>query len=131
MFLFQIRINLNEKNNVMAIKDYLTNDLGANGPEPTGKGRRRSFFKRPGKNARRAFKQMNTLLREEVFGDRPNITNVCFLLVNEKKTSRYLKRSGINTFCDHILVLSGEDEFDLETVRKKICPEAQIVRGTD
>ena len=128
-FLFQVRINLDEKNDVAAIKNYLATSLEANGPEPTLTGRKGLFFKRPRKNARRAFEQMNSLLREETFGDRPNIPNVCFLLVNEKITSRFLKKSGINTFCDHTLVFSGKDEFDVATIQKKICPEAQIVRG--
>ena len=68
-------------------------------------------------------------LKEESFGNRPNISNICLLLVNDKKTSRYLKKSEINKFCDHTIVISGEDEVDLATIRKKICPEAQIVRG--
>ena len=123
-FLFQVSINLNEKNDVTAIEDYLTNNLAPNGPEPA---RRGGYFKR--RHARRAFKKMNALLREEIFGDRPNITNLCFLLVNEKRISRHLRRSGINTFCDHCFVFSAEDVIDFATIPKKICPEAQIVRG--
>ena len=110
----------------MTIKDYLTTDLEANGPEQPRRGR---FFKRPRRNARRAFQEINTRIRENSFGNRPDISNICFLLVNEEKTSRYLKKSGINKFCDHTLVFSGKDELDLATIQKKICPEAQIVRG--
>ena len=124
-----MRINLNEKNDLVAIKDYLTNDLEANGPEPPPKGRRRPFLKRPRKNARRAFEEINTRVRENTFGNRPNISNICFLLVNEEKISKYLKKSGLNTFCDHTLVFSGKDAFNVATIRKKICPEAQVVRG--
>ena len=122
-FLFQLQIKLNEKNDIAAIKNYLATDLIGSGPE---------YSRRHRRHARRAFKQMNALLRNGLYGDRPNIPNVCFLLINEKKTSRYLRylrRSGINMFCHHMFVFSGDDWIDLTTIRKEICPEAQIVRG--
>ena len=118
--IFQLQIKLNEKNDIAGIKNYLATDLIGSGPE---------YSRRHRRHARRAFKQMNALLRNGLYGDRPNIPNVCFLLVNEKITSRFLKKSGISTFCDHTLVFSGKDEFDVATIRKKICPEAQVVRG--
>ena len=129
-FLFQVRINLNEKNDVATIKAYLTTDLEGKGPESTRKGKRRPILKRP----KRAFGEINTRIREKSFGDRPSIPNICLLLVNDEKNSKYLKKSGLkksglDTFCDHTLVFSGEDEVDLETIRKKICPESQIIRG--
>ena len=132
--LFQVRINLNEKNDMAAIKNYLTTDLESAGPEPPRKGLRGSFFRgfpklAKRRNARRAFREIYQRLKEESFGNRPNISNICLLLVNEKRTSRYLKNSEINRFCDHTLVFSGEDEIDLAAIRKKICPEAQIIRG--
>ena len=119
---------------MVAIKNYLTTDLEAAGPEPPRKRRRRYFFRGLPKlatrrNAGRAFREIYQRLKEESFGDRPNVSNICLLLVNEKRTSRYLKNSGINKFCDHTLVFSGEDEINMAAIRKKICPEAQIIRG--
>ena len=124
-FLFQVRINLNEKNDVAAIKTYLTTNLEANGPE-------HKRWRGPGgprKNAKHAFEEINRIIRKNAFGNRPNIPNICFLLVNEEKTSRHLKQSGLNKLCDHTFVFSGKDEFQLATIQKKICPEAQAVRG--
>ena len=89
------------------------------------------YSRRHRRHARRAFKQMNALLRNGVYGDRPNVPNVCFLLINEKRTSRYLKGSGIEKFCDHTIVISGHDNINLATIRKKICPEAEIIRGSN
>ena len=123
--LLQVRMKLDENNEIAAIKDYLASKLEANGPEP----RRGKFFKRRERNARRAFREMYQRLKERSFGNRPDIPNICLLLVNEKKTSRYLKNSGIEKFCGHTVVISGEDEIDLATIRKKICPAAQIIRG--
>ena len=126
----------------MTIKDYLENSLQTNGPEPLPPKRpkrRGRFFKffgpprprRQRKNARRAFEEIDNRINEETYGNRANVSNVCLLLVNEKKTSRYLERSGINKFCDHTIVISGDDEINLATIRKKICPEADIVRGSN
>ena len=119
---------------MVAIKNYLTTDLEAAGPEPPRKRRRRYFFRGLPKlatrrNAGRAFREIYQRLMEDSFGNRPNVSNICLLLVNEKRTSRYLKNSGINKFCDHTLVFSGEDEINMAAIRKKICPEAQIIRG--
>ena len=122
--LFQVRINLDDMNDITSIKKYLETKLPSAGPEP-----RRGKFPKPKRNARLAFREMYQRLKEESFGNRPNISNICLLLVNEKRTSRYLKNSGINKFCDHTLVFSGKDEIDFATIRKKICPEAQIIRG--
>ena len=128
----QVRINLDEKNDVAAIKNYLMTELegiGPESPQPLGRGRGKPLFKPRRNSARRAFREMYLRLKEASFGNRPNIPNICLLLVNKKKTSKYLKKSEINKFCDHTIVVSGEDEVDLATIRKKICPEAQIVRG--
>ena len=115
----------------MTIKNYLATDLEANGPEQPRRGR---FFKRPRRNARRAFQEINTRIRENSFGNRPNVPNICFLLINDEKNSKYLKKSGLkksglDKVCDHTIVFSGEDEISLATIRKKICPEAQTIRG--
>ena len=118
-------MKLDENNEIAAIKNYLASNLEASGPEP----RRGKFFRRRGRNARRAFREIYQRLKEGGFGNRPNIPNICLLLVNEKRTSRYLKNSGIEKFCGHTVVISGEEEIDLATIRKKICPEAQIIRG--
>ena len=140
--LFQVRIKLGEKNDIATIKDYLANSLQTNGPEPLPPKRpkrRGRFFKffgpprprRQRKNARLAFEEIDNRINEETYGNRPNISNVCLLLVNEKQTSRYLGKSGINKFCDHVIVFSGEDEINLATIRKKICPEAEIIKGSN
>ena len=134
--MFQVRINLDEKNDIAAIKNYLLTELEGIGPEPhvhrpPHRGRKYSFFRPKPKrhSARRAFHEMYLRMKEEKFGNRPNISNICLLLVNDKRTSRHLKHSEINKFCDHTIVFSGEDEVDVAAIRKKICPEAQIVRG--
>ena len=116
----------------MTIKDYLENSLQTNGPEPPRprKGKKSKYYGPP-RNARRAFREMNHRINEGTYGNRANVPNICLLLVNEKKTSRFLKRCGIDRFCDHIIVFSGEDEVDLATIRKKICPEAEIIRGSN
>ena len=121
-------------NDIVAIKNYLRRDSEANGPETLGRGRRGNFFRRPQKPAQRqdvrpAFKEMYLRLKEDSYGDRPDIPNVCLLLVNEERTSRYLEKSGVNRFCDHTFVFSGEEKIDLAAIRKKICPEAQFIRG--
>ena len=72
---------------------------------------------------------MNTRLNEQIYGNRANVSNVCLLLVNEKKTSKYLEKVGLNKFCKHTIVVSADDTIDLAAIRKKICPEAELVRG--
>ena len=112
-------------NDIAAIKAYLANNLPANGPEPQlpkGKKRKR-------KNAKLAFDEINTRINEQTYGNRPNVSNICLVLVNEKKIIKDLAKSGIKKFCDHIIVVSGENEIDLAAIRKKICPEAELVRG--
>ena len=112
-------------------------DLEGIGPESQRqrRGRRNRFFgpffrpKPRSNSARRAFREMYQRVKEESFGNRPNVSNICLLFINDKKTGKYLKNSEINKFCDHTIVFSGEDEVDVATIRKKICPEAQIVRG--
>ena len=127
--LLQVRINLDEDNDIASIKNYLATNLPSTGIDPPRRGKFFRKFAKTSRNARRAFREIYLRLKEETFGNRPNVSNVCLLLVNEKKTSRYLKNSRINTFCDHTLVFSGKDEFDVATIQKKICPEAQVVRG--
>ena len=123
---FQVQINLNEKNDVTAIKNYLTTDLGA----PYQGGWKRNYRRR------RAFENIYKQLKEASYGDRPSNPNFCFLLVNKKKTNRYLRRtnrhlkkSGIDKYCHHTFVFNGEDKIDLAEIRKEICPEAELIRG--
>ena len=122
--IFQVRIKLNENNDIAAIKSYLATDL-----QQTQKGRYFIKFAKLKRKARRAFREIYQRLKEASFGNRPGIPNVCFLLVNEKRTSRHLMNSGINTLCDHTFVFSGEDKIDFLKIQKKVCPEAQIIRG--